>query len=79
MFTTKDYLNDLRVKTVINPVLVEELKAVLIGEPTNNLDAKQTLRLINVGLLAKKDLEYFVSSAVALEEIATAQMEGCNG
>lgn len=76
MITEKDYLNDLELKAIRDPILTEEYKAVINGEPTKNSTAKYFGELIQNGIISKDAGVSFVGRLVSLEENATAQMEG---
>lgn len=78
-FKEKDFLLDMEIKVINNPLITEELKAVLNGEPTNNKQAKYFAELIQNGLVSKESAVKFVERMVAIEENAAAQLESIWG
>ena len=71
----QDYLNNLEIKVINDPLITEELKAVLNGEPTNNKQAKLFAERIQFGVITKQSATRFVERVVTLEENAGAQLD----
>ena len=69
----------MEIKVINNPLITEELKAVLDGELTNNKQAKYFAELIQNGLVSKESAVRFVGRMVAIEENAAAQLESIWG
>lgn len=74
-FTEQDFLNNIEIKVINNPLLLEDLKDVINGKTPISQVGVYFANLIANGSISEIKATRFVEKMVAIEENAGAQLE----